>query len=139
GGGWSEGGKEPRPSRSCSLCGRAPTKEEGQRSTPRHIEELSNLTPGVSANLLYGCERFHLQHVGPQTFGRMATQHATAGIPGRPGGSGERLQQRLGLLQVSGVEALGEPAVNRRERLARLILLALMLPKPSKAHAGSLL
>src|SRR5947199_7209663 len=31
-------------------------------------------------------------------------KHATAGTPGRPGGTAERLQQRLGSLQVSAVE-----------------------------------
>jgi hypothetical protein len=37
-------------------------------------------------------------------------------------------QQRLGLLQVSGVKALGEPAINRRQELTGLFLLPLALP-----------
>jgi hypothetical protein len=34
------------------------------------------------------------------------------------------VQQRLGLLQIERVEAFGEPAVDRREKIARLIPLA---------------
>jgi hypothetical protein len=43
-------------------------------------------------------------------------------------------QQRLGLLQVGGVKALGEPAVDRREDLARFVALALLPPQPAQAR-----
>ena len=41
------------------------------------------------------------------------------------------LQQCLGLLQVGGVKALGEPAVDRRQQLAGFGPLALLLPQAS--------
>jgi hypothetical protein len=40
----------------------------------------------------------------------------------------QRLEQRLGLLQVSGVKALGEPAVDRCEQVIGLLAFALLLP-----------
>src|SRR5262249_24165471 len=43
-------------------------------------------------------------------------------------------QQRLGLLEVSGVKALGEPAVDGCERLVGCGSLALLLPQPTQAH-----
>src|SRR5919108_3471486 len=46
------------------------------------------------------------------------------------------LQQRPGLLEVSGVKALGEPAVDLGEHLAGGITLALALPQPCEAHGG---
>src|SRR5215510_6558686 len=42
--------------------------------------------------------------------------------------SRELLPQRLGLLQVSGVKALGEPVVDRRQHIVGLCTLALLLP-----------
>jgi hypothetical protein len=44
------------------------------------------------------------------------------------------IQQRLSLLQIERVEALGEPAVDRREKIAGLLSLALITPQPSQAH-----
>ena len=44
------------------------------------------------------------------------------------------LQQRLGLLEVGGIKALGEPAVDRREQGVRCHALALLLPQPPQAH-----
>jgi hypothetical protein len=46
----------------------------------------------------------------------------------------QRLEQRLGVLQVGGVEALGKPAVVRGQQLVRLGTAALTLPQPSEAH-----
>src|SRR5215813_13766933 len=45
-------------------------------------------------------------------------------------------QQGLRLLQVSGVKALGEPAVNRGEQVMRLLALTLLLPEAAQAHGG---
>jgi hypothetical protein len=45
--------------------------------------------------------------------------------------SGQLLQQDLGFLQVGGVKALGEPAVDQREQLTGLLPLALLLPQPA--------
>src|SRR5688572_14778393 len=44
------------------------------------------------------------------------------------------LQQRLGVLQVGGIKALGEPAVDRCKQLPSLGLLALLLPQATQAH-----
>ena len=40
------------------------------------------------------------------------------------------IEQRLGLLQIERVEAFGEPAIHRREKLAGLIPLALIASEP---------
>ena len=46
------------------------------------------------------------------------------------------LQQRLGLLQVGGVKALGEPAVDWASSARASALLALLLPEATEAHGG---
>jgi hypothetical protein len=43
------------------------------------------------------------------------------------------IEQGLSLLQIERVEALGEPAVDRREQIAGLIPLALITPQPRHA------
>ena len=48
----------------------------------------------------------------------------------------QRLQQRLGLLQVGGVKALREPAIDRRQQRVGLGALALLLPQATQAHGG---
>src|SRR6516164_186192 len=52
-------------------------------------------------------------------------------------GSRQFLEQRLGVFQVGGVEALGEPAVNRRQQIARLGPPALFAPQPSEIAGGA--
>jgi hypothetical protein len=49
----------------------------------------------------------------------------------------QRRQQCLGLLQVGGVKALGEPAVERRQQVVGLGALALVLPESAQAHRGA--
>src|SRR6266446_2786852 len=56
-------------------------------------------------------------------------------LPG-PLPSRQGVQQRLRLLQVGGVKALGEPAVDRDQQLAGFVPLALALPQPAQAHGG---
>src|SRR5262245_32274235 len=57
--------------------------------------------------------------------------------PDRRGGSlEERVEQRLGLLQVRSLKALGEPAVDRCQQLASRHEPALLLPQASEAHGG---
>ena len=46
------------------------------------------------------------------------------------------IRQRPSLLQVGGVEALGEPAMERRQQLTRFCLLALLLPETTEAHSS---
>src|SRR5215472_10241699 len=46
------------------------------------------------------------------------------------------VQQCFRLLEVGGVKALGEPAIDRGQELARFQALALLLPEASEAHGG---
>jgi hypothetical protein len=50
--------------------------------------------------------------------------------------SGQRLEERFGLLQVGSVKALGEPAVDRCQQLAGVVPLALALPQPAQAYGS---
>ena len=47
------------------------------------------------------------------------------------------VEQRLCLFKIERVEAFGEPAVDRSEKLASLIPLALIAPDPGKAGGGA--
>src|SRR3712207_2007603 len=51
--------------------------------------------------------------------------------------SAERVEQRLGFLKVRGLEAFGEPAVDRREEVVRLSPLAAFRPKPAERRGGA--
>ena len=51
--------------------------------------------------------------------------------------SGQFVKERLRLLQVGRVEALGEPIVDRGKQVAGLTVLVLTLPKPSERYRGS--
>src|SRR5712664_1610943 len=46
----------------------------------------------------------------------------------------QRFQQRPGLLEVGGVKALGEPAIDRGEQVIGCSALALALPEAAQAH-----
>ena len=47
------------------------------------------------------------------------------------------LKQGPGVLEVSSVKALGEPAIHRRQESPRLGTLALVLPQAAEAHGGA--
>jgi hypothetical protein len=47
------------------------------------------------------------------------------------------VEQRLGVLQIGGIEALGEPAVNRGEQVVGLLPLASLGPEPGEAGRGA--
>src|SRR6516162_3915637 len=47
------------------------------------------------------------------------------------------LEQGLGVLQIGGIEALGEPAIDGREQFMRLGPPALFAPQPSEARRGA--
>src|SRR5215813_8793876 len=49
----------------------------------------------------------------------------------------EFFQQRPGFLEVRGVKALGEPAVDRRQQLVGFRTLVLLLPQARQAHGGA--
>src|SRR5216683_527146 len=51
--------------------------------------------------------------------------------------SPQLLQQCLGLLEVSGVKAFGEPAVDGCQQLVGLGPLALLLPQARQAHSSA--
>ena len=44
------------------------------------------------------------------------------------------IEQRLSLLQIERIKPFGEPAVDRSEKFAGLIPLALIAPEPRHAH-----
>jgi|ERR1700722_13054941 hypothetical protein len=50
---------------------------------------------------------------------------------------GKLLQKRLRILQIRGIEALGEPAVDGCEKVMCLWPLTLIAPQPSDAHCGA--
>src|SRR5262245_6549383 len=49
----------------------------------------------------------------------------------------QRVQQGLRFLQVEGVKALGEPAVDRRQQLVGFRTPVLLLPQARQAHSGA--
>ena len=49
----------------------------------------------------------------------------------------QRVQQRLGLLEIRRVKALGEPAVDRRQQVMGFLAFALLLPESSETCGGS--
>src|SRR5262249_59465896 len=55
------------------------------------------------------------------------------GVRGPPGLSRQRCQERLRLLKVGGVKALGEPAIDCRQQCVGLGPLALLLPQACQA------
>src|SRR5262249_3541599 len=63
---------------------------------------------------------------------RGAVRGTAAPLAARP--SSERPEHRLGLLQICCLKALGEPAVDRRQELPRLLPLTLALPQLAQAH-----
>src|SRR5215472_3491514 len=66
-----------------------------------------------------------------------------SGAPGIAGARGvlrlssQLFQQRLGLLQVGGVKALGEPAIDRRQQVVSFGALALLLPQATETRGGA--
>jgi hypothetical protein len=49
----------------------------------------------------------------------------------------QQIEQRLRLAKVGRVEAIGEPAVHRREKIAGFAALAAVAPKPGEAYGAS--
>src|SRR6516162_624920 len=72
---------------------------------------------------------------GLSSCGRNGHPHQTADRPAA--GSRQLVEQRLGFFQVGGVEALGEPPIDRGEQLARLAPPALLVPEPGEAGRGA--
>jgi hypothetical protein len=48
------------------------------------------------------------------------------------------VEQGLGLFQIERVEAFGEPAIDRSEKIAGVIPLGLIAPQPRHAHRRAL-
>ena len=49
----------------------------------------------------------------------------------------QRLQQHLGLLEVGGVKAFGEPAIDRGKQRPRFVSLPLLVPQASETSGCS--
>ena len=58
-------------------------------------------------------------------------------IDSNPSSSGELIEQRSRVLEVGGVEAFGEPAVDRREQIASRGVAALVAAQSGKARGGA--
>src|SRR5262249_23267143 len=76
----------------------------------------------------------------PMRRGTSATESAwrNRGSPPRSKdetGSGQVIEERLGLLQVKRVEAFGEPAIDGREQVASLGALALIAPEAGEVES----
>src|SRR5262245_42497432 len=82
------------------------------------------MTPHESALYSMGSEYTHP--------GVSRSKGMPAGVTLRQG-----VQQRLGLLEVGGVKALGEPAVDRCEQIVGVGAPALLLPQARQAHGGA--
>ena len=66
-----------------------------------------------------------------------ALGESIAALLSRPVLSRQLLQEYLGLLEVGGVKALGEPAVDRRQQRGGLRALPLLRPEATEAHGGA--
>ena len=68
------------------------------------------------------------------TFGNELSQRAFSDLSClRQLSCGQLVEQNLGLFQVERVKPFGEPAVDRSEKLASLVPLALVAPEPRRA------
>src|SRR5262252_10533533 len=86
-------------------------------------------------------------YVAPIAHASTAPARGSAHTPrmggvGREGGSTgvalrQRVQQRLRLLEVRRVKALGEPVVDWHQQLVGLRAFALLLPQAGEAHGGA--
>ena len=52
--------------------------------------------------------------------------------------SGQLMEQSFRFFQIGGVEALGEPAVDRREQLASRRVTVMVAPEPGEANRGAI-
>src|SRR6516162_5352782 len=71
---------------------------------------------------------------------RRLQPHASQPISPRPPSTAscrQRVEQLLRLLQIAGVEAFGEPAIDRTEQFACVLHLALVAPEPRKARSSA--
>jgi hypothetical protein len=77
---------------------------------------------------------------GPSECRAGQKRHDLSTLAGRGGSqirSGDRVQQRLRLLQIARVKPFGEPAVNRNKQFARLPHLVLVVPEVREARCGA--
>jgi hypothetical protein len=69
--------------------------------------------------------------------GRRMRHDCSSASSQEPTFSGEFREQRFGLFEVGGVEAFGEPAVDRRQEIMGLGEFALVSPQPGEARRGA--
>src|ERR1700730_480895 len=79
----------------------------------------------------------HNSHSRPRQWMIGATRKRTFTSSMISAGSRQFVMQRLCLFQVDGVEAFGEPAVDRREKIAGFGAAALVAAEPGEAHGGA--
>src|SRR5712691_8219059 len=60
-----------------------------------------------------------------------------ASYPGATTLSHQRIEQRPGILEVGGIKAFGEPAIDLGQQLVGCGALALLLPQATQAHGSS--
>ena len=65
---------------------------------------------------------------------KIGSGEVTLGGDGKLSGDIQFVEQSLGLLQIERIEPFGEPAVDRCEKLAGVIPLALIAPEARHAH-----
>jgi hypothetical protein len=103
--------------------------------------KLSTLAVVHARNEGFGDPLIHC-HAGKQLVLTYVARKALEDYFRVPGGTPVTLQQwnlvvDRSLFQIERIEALGEPAVDRSEKFASLIPLALIAPEPRRAHRGA--
>src|SRR5215470_11128936 len=78
---------------------------------------------------LYLMKVLHTQRVMKTRLALLGRMGVSAGVALR-----QRRQQRLGLLEIGGIKALGEPAVDRQQQRVGFSALAMLLPQARQAH-----
>src|SRR5262249_35623770 len=80
----------------------------------------------------YPMEVFHSQGVMNTYPALVGRQGVSTGVALR-----QRVQQRLGLLEISGVKAFGEPPVDWGQEVMGFLTFALLLPQARQTHGGT--
>src|SRR5262245_32976672 len=77
-------------------------------------------------------------HWASTAHGMRRPQHKKAGGAFRPLERGlQRMQQRFGILQISGVKSFREPVVDRGEQVMGFLAFALLLPESSETGGSA--
>jgi len=132
--------RAPRLALSRCLCQRGLGQEEPVRRMV-HLPEAT--VEDAKAEVAMGHTRAHAQRLGEGEgvvvvrLGNSSVWRGARRSHRAAHASSQGRQQGLRLLEVSGVKALDEPAVDLPQELSRFSLLALVLPEPGQAHGGA--